>query len=125
MTRTYTYRSILRTLPQLSSTDDVAKKNAIYASTYEILKPEITKMKQLMYFKDSTIQVFINSLGAILPYFSKRSNNNMGNLQADFDFFPSDDLMELVVGFLDMVLMMDFMKNTKVSLNNDLSAYKR
>lgn len=49
----------------------------------------------------------------------------MGNLQADFDFFPSDDLMELVVGFLDMVLMMDFMKNTKVSLNNDLSAYKR
>eukprot|EP00842_Homolaphlyctis_polyrhiza_P002559 jgi/Hompol1/3303/HPOL_006459-RA len=108
----YAFRSCGRAIPQVQAHNQ-DNKEYLYRRTYEVLRPEIGRMIQLMTFRDKFIGVFTDSLTSIIPDIRDR------------DFFPSEAFLLAFAGILDMCVSLDTMKNMKGSMNNDLSMYKR
>ncbi|KAL5032354.1 hypothetical protein BDV3_000939 [Batrachochytrium dendrobatidis] len=108
----YSFRSCGRAIPPVQAHNQDSKEY-LYRCTYEILRPEIGRMIQLMSFRDKFIIVFTEALASIIPDIRDR------------EFFPSEAYLLMVAHVLDMVVSLDSMKNMKGSMNNDLSMYKR
>ena len=85
----------------------------LYRRTYEVLRPEIARMSQLMIFRDKLIAAFTESLTSIIPDIKER------------DIFPTETFLLTFAEILDLVISIDTMKNMKGYMNNDLSIYKR
>ncbi|KAJ1343340.1 hypothetical protein BSLG_002366 [Batrachochytrium salamandrivorans] len=105
-------RSCGRAIPPVQAHDQGSKEH-LYRRTYEILRPEIGRMIQLMTFRDKFIAVFTDTLASIIPDIRDR------------EFFPSEAYLLMIANVLDLVVSLDSMKNMKGSMNNDLSMYKR
>lgn len=101
-------------------TSDQANKNEIYEGTYDVLEPEIKKLKNFMYFRKDTIKVFcehVKKLGVwLIP-------DKKGKLKEDFT--PSETYLWHMIQMLDKFYLLDALKNMKACLNNDFSFYKR
>ncbi|KAH9268339.1 hypothetical protein BASA84_000253 [Batrachochytrium salamandrivorans] len=108
----YSFRSCGRAIPPVQAHDQGSKEH-LYRRTYEILRPEIGRMIQLMTFRDKFIAVFTDTLASIIPDIRDR------------EFFPSEAYLLMIANVLDLVVSLDSMKNMKGSMNNDLSMYKR
>jgi len=119
MNMLYTYRSCSKALPQVK-TSDQANKNEIYEGTYDVLEPEIKKLKNFMYFRKDTIKVFcehVKKLGVwLIP-------DKKGKMKEDFT--PSETYLWYMIQMLDKFYLLDALKNMKACLNNDFSFYKR
>jgi len=119
MNMLYTYRSCSKALPQVKTADQ-ANKNEIYEGTFEVLEPEIKKLKNFMYFRKDTIKVFcdhVKKLGVwLIP-------DKKGKLKEDFT--PSESYLWHMILLLDKFYLLDALKNMKACLNNDFSFYKR
>eukprot|EP00316_Scyphosphaera_apsteinii_P002202 CAMPEP_0119338162 /NCGR_PEP_ID=MMETSP1333-20130426/95505_1 /TAXON_ID=418940 /ORGANISM="Scyphosphaera apsteinii, Strain RCC1455" /LENGTH=286 /DNA_ID=CAMNT_0007349377 /DNA_START=30 /DNA_END=886 /DNA_ORIENTATION=+ len=111
----YTYRSIARALPTV--TGDDAHKRAMYSASFEVLHPYITRVKTLMFFKDDVIQKFCINLMLLV--------RSEGRKKADDGRVPCEGLMMQLISVLDVVVVLDSLKDTKACLNNDFSTYKR
>eukprot|EP01114_Cavostelium_apophysatum_P018213 TRINITY_DN5592_c0_g1_i1.p1 TRINITY_DN5592_c0_g1~~TRINITY_DN5592_c0_g1_i1.p1 ORF type:complete len:1338 (-),score=458.14 TRINITY_DN5592_c0_g1_i1:118-4131(-) len=115
----YTYRSCSKAIPQVK-TSDQANKNEIYEATYEVLEPEIKKLKAFMYYRRDTTKAFcehIKKLGVWLVPDKK------GKLKEDYT--PSETYLWYMIQLLDKFALLDALKNMKACLNNDFSFYKR
>jgi len=106
----YTYRSCSKALPQLQDSDD-PRKHSLYEKTFEVLEPEIEKLKQLMSFQAQSITFLCEQVETLA-------------LQGKRDA-PSEKLIEQLVRLLDMFALLDAVKSMKACLNNDFSFFKR
>jgi cytoplasmic FMR1 interacting protein len=86
---------------------------------FDVLEPEIKKLKSFMYFQKETIAVFcdhVKRLGAILDPTKKKKEEVTP---------PSDSYILCIIQLLDKLALLDELKNMKACLNNDFSFYKR
>lgn len=110
-TMLYSYRSVSRAIPQVQPDDP--RKAEHYRKQYEILLPEIEKMKKFMTFRDLAIAKLSDVFKAVIPEAKDK--------QSSF----SSDFITVLAEVLDMFIRMDALKNIKSSMNNDFSMYRR
>ena len=111
----YTYRSIARALPTVGGDD--AHKRAMYSASFEVLHPQISRVKMLMYFKDEAVSKFCASLSLLVRVETRK--------RAEDGKIPCEGLMIQLLRVLDCMVVLDSLKDTKACLNNDFSTYKR
>ncbi len=107
----YAFRSSGKAIPQVQK--DQTDKEDLYRTSWQILRPEVSKMFALMAFRDKLIATFNESMTIII-----------GEQRAG-EIFPSEDFLTTLAKYLDLAVSIDVMKNFKGSMNNDLSMYKR
>ncbi|EGG14585.1 component of SCAR regulatory complex [Cavenderia fasciculata] len=110
----YTYRSCSKALPQVK-TSEQANKQQIYEGTFEVLEPEIKKLKDLMYFQRDTIKIFCDYIKKLASTYDKKKET----------ITVSESLVTYLVKLLDLFALLDALKNVKACLNNDFSFFKR
>jgi len=103
----YTYRSCAKAMPQMPS-----PPQELYMETYEVMKPEISKLKALMTFHEEAIQVFLDNLQALVIPEKRREVIN-------------EQIILCLVNLFDMLITLDALKNMKACLNNDFAFFKR
>ncbi|TPX53931.1 hypothetical protein PhCBS80983_g06110 [Powellomyces hirtus] len=108
----YSYRSCSRAIPQVQSNDQ-SNRLEMYGTTFDVLKPEVEKMKKFMIFRDAATTGVTDVFAGMVPE------------MRDKEFFPSTPFLETCAKLLDMFVSMDAMKNIKGSMNNDFSMYRR
>ena len=111
----YTYRSIACALPTVSGSE--SHKQAMYSATFEVLHPYISRIKQLMHFKDDLVGKFCTNLELLIRLETKK--------KSEVGPIPCEGLMMQLLRALDMLVVMDSLKDTKACLTNDFAAYKR
>ena len=111
----YTYRSIARALPTVSGSD--AHKKAMYSASFEVLHPYISRIKQLMHFKDDLVGTICTNLELLVRVDAKKKSEP-GSI-------PCEGLEMQMLRALDMLVVMDSLKDTKACLTNDFATYKR
>lgn len=85
------------------------QKDLIYETILKVVEPEIKKLKDFMHFQNKATLKFVEYITKIDK--EKRK--------------PSESFVWLMVQILDMLALLDVLKNMKASLNNDYSFYKR
>ena len=85
----------------------------MYIRMYTVLRPLVLRMQSFMSFRDSAVQRVVDVLTSLIPEIR------------DKDFFPSVQFLEALARVFDVFVMLDAIKNTKGSMNNDFSMYKR
>lgn len=110
----YTYRSCSKALPQVKAQDD-PNKATIYEKTFEVLDPEIRKLKELMYFTRDAVKLFCEHVKSIAAQVSQKKHPKT----------ISEVYIFQLIKMLDLFAIMDALKNMKACLNNDFSFYKR
>ena len=58
----YTYRSCSKALPMVQQETEEKFRNDIHKKTFDILRPEIQKLKEFMDFHEHVVKVFSNNL---------------------------------------------------------------
>jgi len=119
----YAYRSLSKALPEINIglIDDLPieeknellnKRNEINKKVFDIMKPTIIKLKELVSFVSTSITQFYQCILHLLDLQSK-------NLSVPSDF--NDTIIDL----LDVLIKLDNLKDMKPSVQNDFSRYKR
>jgi len=103
----YTYRSVSSALPQIKP--DAPNKAALYRKIFDVLDPEVTKVRQLLRFHNQTVV-------AVARIFTELIN---AEKQKEI---PSDTLLDDLIRVLDMILKLDALKNMKAAINNDFAS---
>ncbi|KAJ3036755.1 Cytoplasmic FMR1-interacting protein 2 [Rhizophlyctis rosea] len=107
----YSYRSTGRAIPQVQQ--DQTNKGEMYIRMYTVLRPLVARMRSFMEFRDRAVARVVDVLTSLIPEIR------------DKDYFPTAQFLEALARVLDMFVMLDTIKNTKGSMNNDFSMYKR
>lgn len=92
---------------------ELANKNDIYEKTLEVLQPQVAQMKNLMNFRDTSVDLVLEVLKAINEARKKEKN------------FASEEFLYALAKTLNLFIVVDALKNMKSSLNNDNAMYKR
>lgn len=106
----YSYRGCARAIPQVQNMEQENRFD-IYEKSYQVLKPQVEKMKHLLSFIEDSINVVVATFKHLIP--------------AKKDAFFSENFLIKMAEIMNMFLTLDTMKNVKTSLNNDFSMYKR
>ena len=107
----YTYRGITKTLPQIQASDQ-HNKAEIYQRYYDVLEPEIQKVRGMFHWADEASHFICSIINDLLKPELK-------------DAVRNEQLLFALMKLLDKLLVVDTMKNSKGALNNDFSFYKR
>lgn len=108
----YTYRSCSKAMPmvQIDTADD--QKLAIHQQTFNILRPQIQKLKELMEFHENAVRLFSQNLATLVKPEQKKQVH-------------SEVKLDYLVQIIDMLIVLDALKDMKACLQNDFSRYKR
>eukprot|EP00003_Mantamonas_plastica_P000908 TRINITY_DN106_c0_g1_i11.p1 TRINITY_DN106_c0_g1~~TRINITY_DN106_c0_g1_i11.p1 ORF type:complete len:1475 (-),score=530.80 TRINITY_DN106_c0_g1_i11:1304-5728(-) len=106
----YTFRSCSKAIPQVK-TSDQENKELIHQKTYEVLKPEIDKLKDCMNYQEDATALFCQNIDKMAGIYKKE--------------VVSESWVDEMIVMMDHLLVMDSLKNMKASLNNDFSFYRR
>lgn len=90
-----------------------ASKDDVYTKTIDAIELEIQKLVAFMDYKNTAI-LKMTSLVAHASQFER-----------DNHFRISDSFIGALIRFVDLLALLDALKNMKASLNNDFSYYKR
>ena len=115
----YTYRSIARALPTVSG--DESQKKRMYSASFEVLDPAMDRVKQLIYFKERAITKWTTSLSHLIRAEVKQRSAGKDVVHE----IPCEALHVQMLLTLDVLAVLDALKDTKAGLNNDFSTYKR
>jgi len=107
----YSYRSVSTALPQVKTAEQTNKED-VYEKTFEVLEPEIIKLRNFMYFQQDAIKNFCSNIQMLAQPDKKAS-------------IISEEVFYHLAQMLDLFLILDALKNIKACLNNDFSFYKR
>jgi cytoplasmic FMR1 interacting protein len=107
----YTYRSCSNAVPRVKTSDD-PNKTTIYEKIYEILEPEVGKLKKLMFFQKDAISYFKQIVDNVKTGLGKK-------------LVYSEEYVMHMIQMLDMFTRLDALKDMKACLNNDFSFFKR
>lgn len=148
----YTWRCCSRAIPQPKSHDQ-PNRNAIYATTAEVLAPEVNKLLAFMYFQKQAVSKFCHEVkrichapgaNAIARHSSMVASNsaNLTQLESSVsassmatlkrshkgsvtsEFVSTSHLLTLAK-FINMFSTLDELKNMKSSIKNDYATYRR
>ena len=108
----YTYRSVSKAMPMVQQDTSEAAKQELHITTFAILRPEILKMKELMDFANRARTALV----AVLAFIQRMEGERR---------VPSEALYQGVVEVVDLLLLLDALKDMKTCLINDFSRYKR
>ncbi|PRP73456.1 component of SCAR regulatory complex, partial [Planoprotostelium fungivorum] len=112
----YTYRSISKALKVKAGEE--SNRNETYDAMFEVLEPEIKKLKEFMYFQRDSVKFFckhVHTLGQLVRPDKKK----------EVETFPSQLYLWYMIQLVDRFALLDDLKNMKACLNNDFSFYKR
>jgi cytoplasmic FMR1 interacting protein len=98
---------------QVQQTDQYNRAE-VYERTYDVLKPEVTKMKQLMAFCDKSVALVRSVLAEALSEPRRAAKA-----------YPSEEYLLTLARMFNLFMVIDALKNMKTSLNNDFAMYKR
>jgi cytoplasmic FMR1 interacting protein len=107
----YGFRSCSRALPMVTDANQQDKMD-IHTKTFQVLRPEITKLKRLMEFHEKVIKLFVKNTQTLASPDRQKSP------------IPSETFSSLVK-IIDLLLKLDNLKDMKACLQNDFSFYKR
>ena len=112
--------------PRPHSTDETTRR-AYYDASLQVLTPRVHRLKALMYFKDEVVSRFAAGLTLILnSAASVQSGGGGGSVRADkTSAIPCEGLLVSLINILDLIIVLDALKDNKACLSNDFSAYKR
>jgi cytoplasmic FMR1 interacting protein len=119
----YTYRSVSQAIPEISmdlpadataeqQADAAAKRAEINRKVLDILRPEIVKVKQLIAYLVEAVSLFHSVI------------THLVNKEANKEVVPEGIHMSLMK-LMDVVLILDNLKDIKTCLQKDFSRYKR
>ena len=107
----YTYRSAAKALPMVTA-ENKDRKMEIYKKSFQALRPEISKLTELMEFQKGLVERFSNTIQSIA------SNRGKGRV-------VPDEITDGLVRLVDLVITLDIEKDFKVALQNDFAFFKR
>ncbi|OQR79720.1 cytoplasmic FMR1-interacting protein-like [Tropilaelaps mercedesae] len=107
----YTWRCCSRAIPQPKSNEQ-PNRVEIYQKTVEVLKPEVRKLLNFMYFQRKAIERFTAEVKR-LCHAEKRKD------------FVSEAYLLTLGKFINMFAVLDELKNMKSSVKNDYATYRR
>jgi cytoplasmic FMR1 interacting protein len=108
----YTYRSCSKAMPMVQGDTDDATKQDIHKKTFNILRPQILKLRNLMEFHErATGIVRVNVLLVQKADAAKA--------------VQSEPLLDRIIDCIDMLVLLDALKDMRAALQNDFSRYKR
>ena len=119
----YTYRSVSQAIPEISmdlppdatteqQTEANAKRAEINRKVLDILRPEIVKVKELTAYLLQTVGLF----HSVITHLTNKENNK--------EIVPEGVYLSLVK-LMDILLILDNLKDIKTCLQKDFSRYKR
>ena len=108
----YTYRSCSKAMPMVGTETEEKMRTDIHKKTFEILRPEILKMRELMDFHEQAIGVIKNNIQILIKPEKEKATQ-------------SEEILDLIVKAIDMLVLLDALKDMKACLLNDFSRYKR
>lgn len=107
----YTYRSCVKALPQLP--DSMKHSQAdLYLETYQVLDLEMSRLREIQRWQASAA----SKLAADMQRFSRPERRING---------PTVTHLWSMLKLLDVLVQLDHLKNSKASIPNDFSWYKR
>lgn len=123
----YTWRCCSRAIPQPKSNEQ-PNRVEIYEKTVEVLGPEVDKLLSFMYFQESAIERFAAEIKRLChtpsgPPSIHGSTESVPKKKADV--FVSEDYLLTLGKFLNMLAVLDELKNMKSSVKNDYATYRR
>uniref|UniRef100_A0A915HY75 Glycine--tRNA ligase n=1 Tax=Romanomermis culicivorax TaxID=13658 RepID=A0A915HY75_ROMCU len=107
----YTWRCCSRAVPMPKSNEQ-PNRVEIYEKTVEVLKPEVQKLLDMMYFHKKAIHKFCEEV------------KRLCHIEARKDFISEAYLLTLG-RMLNMFAILDELKNMKASIKNDYSTFRR
>ena len=108
----YTYRSCSRAMPMVQGDTDEATKLEIHKKTFNILRPQIIKLKQFMQFHEEAVGVV-------------RVNVQLVQKADAAKLVQSEPLLDLIIDAIDMLVLLDALKDMRAALQNDFARYRR
>lgn len=107
----YTFRSCARALPQVTKQNE-EHKVAIYQASWDVLRSGMEKIKDLMDFQYVVVQKFVKE--------TKRLSSTL-----QLHTSGSEMLLNRLVQLLDLIAVLDHLKDCKTSIKDDFNCYKR
>jgi len=107
----YTFRSCARALPRVNTKNEDQKAD-IYQATWKVLRPVMEKVKDVMDFQHVVVQKFATEI--------KRLSTTIASHVSG-----SDMLFEQLIQILDLIAILDHLKDNKTSIKDDFNCYKR
>ena len=108
----YTFRSVSKAIPLVQQDTPEQAKQELHITTFAILRPEVLKMKELMDFTATAVKQLHSTLAFMQRMEAERR-------------VPSEPLYQGSVELLDLLLLLDALKDMKTCLLNDFARYKR
>lgn len=121
----YTWRCCSRAIPQPKSNEQ-PNRVEIYEKTVEVLGPEVDKLLRFMYFQETAIERFSSEVRrlchtAVGPPGSQAESGQ----KKKADAFVSEAYLLTLGKFINMLAVLDELKNMKSSVKNDYATYRR
>ncbi|XP_066917897.1 cytoplasmic FMR1-interacting protein 2-like isoform X2 [Clytia hemisphaerica] len=107
----YTWRCLSRAVPTAKS-DEQQNRQEMYQSTLDVMKPHIQRLKDFMYFHESSTSAFCKEVKRLCHPERRK------------DFVSETHLLTLGK-CINMFAVLGSLKNMKACLNNDFAFYKR
>jgi cytoplasmic FMR1 interacting protein len=108
----YTYRSCSKAIPMVQADTEETLKLEIHHRTFDILRPQIVKLKELMEFHERAVGIV--RVNVLLVQKADASKS-----------VQSEPLLDLLIEAIDMLVLLDALKDMRAALQNDFSRYKR
>jgi cytoplasmic FMR1 interacting protein len=107
----YSYRGVSRAIPVPPRGSSKEQMDALSLKTFEVLRPEIAKIKALMDYQDLAVSTLKECTYKLLKQDKKK--------------VVPEGLYDALVSTVDVLQQLDKLKDSKSCLANDLSRYKR
>eukprot|EP00520_Triparma_pacifica_P016970 CAMPEP_0118647642 /NCGR_PEP_ID=MMETSP0785-20121206/8721_1 /TAXON_ID=91992 /ORGANISM="Bolidomonas pacifica, Strain CCMP 1866" /LENGTH=1553 /DNA_ID=CAMNT_0006539761 /DNA_START=145 /DNA_END=4803 /DNA_ORIENTATION=+ len=107
----YTFRSASRAIPMIND-QNAPNKAQLNRATFDVLRPEIVKLKAFMEFQDLTIRTFCGNIQHLVSPEARKK-------------VVPEGLYDALIKVVDLLQKLDNLKDMKACLNNDFSRYKR
>ena len=107
----YTFRSVSRAIPMITDQNATNKKEMNWAA-YNVLRPEVVKLKKLMEFQESVIRTFCMNIQQLVTPEARKK-------------VVPEGLYDALIKVVDLLQKLDNLKDMKACLLNDFSRYKR
>jgi len=110
--KVYTYRSCSKALPVTQQGGDEAQKKEVSMSLFNVLQPEIMKIRDFMVFCKQAEKVMTHNFSTLIkPAVHKQ--------------VMPEEIMFRLLQIIDQLSMLDHLKDVKTCLMNDFARYKR
>jgi len=96
----------------------------LYEKSFEVLEPEIQKLKKFMYFQRDTVKFFCDQVRKWAAFLAL-PESKCKDLKDKDKIIWSETMIWYMIRLLDLLSLLDALKNMKACLNNDFSFYKR